>query len=219
MAKKIEKVDRRGLLRLLVIVFSFVLPLILLVVALYITTKTGVIKKEPAEEPTRLEEWLTPNQILNNKRKYHQQKIVIRGKVVLAPVVCQRIECPANDPCCGCPSERNLIIVDEGAALTSETGGQLRLLNSAGEPFCQRHPLSCDYDCQDWSVGAIYDVGGVFFSEPPPWGWKLTLEYYFLVENKNQVRRVGFGESLRNIFQDIKAMLKQLTTSSYYVLQ
>jgi len=218
MAKKIKKIDRQEILRLLVIVFSFVLPLILLVFALYWTTRPGVIKKEPGKKLIRLEEWLTPSQILNNKGKYHQQKIVIRGKVVLAPVVCLRKECPSNDPCCGCPSERHLVIVNQGAVLTSETKGQLRLLNPTGKPFCQRRQGSCDYECQDWLKGAIYDVGGEFFSEPPPWGWRLSLEYYFLVESKNKVRTIGFGESLGNIIKDIKAMIKQLTTTGYYVL-
>lgn len=217
-----QKITWQGILKSLVFLFSFVLPLILLVAALFLTVFTAqqtVVKEEVSEEPILAEEKLVPSLILNNKSKYNQQEIVIRGKVIPAPVVCERKTCPPDDLCCGCPTERNLIIVDEGRGLTPETKGQLRLLDPTGMPFCQRHVTDCDYDCQDWVKGAVYDVSGTFYAEPPPWAWKLALEYYFQVSSKNRVRTIGLGESLGNILEDVKEMFKQLTTSGYYVVQ
>ncbi|PJC28349.1 hypothetical protein CO054_00560 [Candidatus Shapirobacteria bacterium CG_4_9_14_0_2_um_filter_39_11] len=161
---------------------------------------------------------LIPSQILNNKPKYTQQRIIVRGRVSPEPAVCEKKECPTNDPCCGCPSERDLLISDSEAVLTSKTKGVLRLLDPNGKSLCQRQKFSCEYSCQDWVKEAIYDVGGTFYAEPPPPGWKLSLEYYFKVESKNLVKTTSLGESARNVFNDIKEMFKQLTTSGSYVL-
>lgn len=218
MAKKIKKIDKKLLLRWLVIVFTFILPLILVMVSIFIFNKTRRVREKVSEERREAKERLTPSQILNNKPKYNQQKITVRGRVSPGPVVCERKECPPSDPCCGCPSERALIIHDPGVALTSKTGGRLRLVDSDGKQFCQRRQSSCKYHCRDWIERAIYDVRGVFFAEPPPPGWKLSLEYYFQVESKNLVKKVGLGESIGNVFREIKEKIEKLKTSGYYIL-
>lgn len=176
----------------------------------YLKKETGELK--PSEEV------LIPSQILNNKSQYNKQRILVRGRVSEEPAVCEKKECPTSDPCCGCPSERDLLISDSEAILTSKTKGVLRLLGPNGKSLCQRRQGSCEYSCQDWVKGVIYDVSGTFFAEPPPPGWKLSLEYYFKVESKNLVKTTSLGESARNVFNDIKEMFKQLTTSGSYVL-
>jgi len=218
MAKKVKKIDKRVILRMLAVVFSFILPLMLLIVSVFILNKTKRVREKIFEEKIEVKEGLIPSQILNNKPKYNQQRITIRGRVSPEPVVCERKDCPTNDSCCGCPSERNLIIYDSGAVLTSKTGGRLRLSDAEGKPFCHRRQSSCEYHCGDWIKGAIYDVSGMFFAEPPPAGWKLSLEYYFQVESKNLIKRVSLGESIGNILKEIREMVERIKTSGYYIL-
>ena len=161
---------------------------------------------------------LIPSQVLNNKAKYNRQGIVVRGKVFTEPVVCEKKECPASDSCCGCPTERGLSFFDPTAVLTQQAQGKLELLGVNKSRFCQRQPGNCDYHCQDWTLGAVYDVAGVFFSEAPPPGWKLSLDYYFQVESKNLVGTTPFTESATNLFNEIKDTIKNFRTSGSYVL-
>ncbi len=218
MAKKAKKISLKLLLRLIVAFLTFIIPLMLVVVTVYIFNQTRKIKKKVIEKKEVVEEQLTPSQILGNKAKYSQQKIVIRGRVKPEEAVCERRECPADDPCCGCPPEKDLIIYDADVVLTSKTGGRLRLLDSKGKSFCQRRQLKCDYHCQDWIGGAIYNVSGLFYAEPPPPGWKLSLDYYLQVESKELVKRVGFVELLGNLLREIKEMVARIKTSGYYIL-
>ena len=170
------------------------------------------------EEESKVEAKLIPSQVLSNKSAYNQQEITIRGRVSPEPVVCEKEECPLDDSCCGCPTERNLALFDAGKLLTSEEGGLRMLDASTGKPLCTRQLKSCDYLCGDWIKGAIYDVSGKFYAQPPPPGWKMSLEYYFQVEGKNLVKRVSFGESFGNLLSEIKEKLQNWRSSGQYVL-
>lgn len=220
MTKKIKKIKKRRFLVYLAVLIGFVLPLVLVIIGIVVFRITAPpLERIPEEKRVEIEGKLIPSQILLNKSKYHLKTITIRGKVGLAPVVCQQKDCPRDDPCCGCPSERNLVIDDPGRVLTREAKGQLRLLDSNGQPFCHRRQSSCEYDCLDWSKGTVYDVGGEFFASQPPPGWKLSLEYYFLVEDKVVVKRVTPGESAVNMLNEVKRKVQEFFGSGYYVLQ
>lgn len=219
MARKAKKITKRRLFIFLAVFFGFVLPLVLIIAGVFIFRITGAPVKEIAEaERMKAEERLTPSQILNDKFRHNKERLVVRGRVLTEPVVCERKECPGNDPCCGCPPQRNLVIVDAGTVMTSKTQGRLRLLGLAGEPLCQRRESSCDYQCLGWIEGAVYDVSGTFSAEPPPRGWRISLEYYFQVEDKSLVERTAIGQSVGNVFREIREMVKDLGTSGYYVL-
>lgn len=219
MARRAKKITKRRLFIFLAVFFGFVLPLVLIIAGVIFFKITGPPVKEVAEtERMETEERLTPSQILNNKFKYDKERLVMRGRVLTEPVVCERKECPSGDSCCGCPSQRDLVIVDSGTVMTSRTQGRLRLLDLVGSSLCQRRPSSCDYHCPDWVEGAIYDVGGTFSAQAPPPGWKMSLEYYFQVEDKSLVQRTAIGESIGNAFREIREMVKDLGTSGYYVL-
>ncbi|HUS60147.1 MAG TPA: hypothetical protein VMX76_02075 [Nevskiaceae bacterium] len=179
-----------------------------------LTSQTGEMIQEEVETKGSI----IPSQVLNSKAKYTQQNIVIRGRVALERVVCEKKKCPVDDVCCGCPQLRNLVIKDPGKTLTSESEGLLRLLDSKLQPFCQRSKTSCDYDCQDWVDNAIYDVSGLFFAEPPPTGWKMSFDYYFQVEDKEPVKKVGTVDIIKNIFNEAVSKVKEWTTSGSYVL-
>ncbi len=215
---KIEKIDKKSPLRLLAIILVFVLPVALVIVSIFIFRTTKQEKEKVFEEKIETEERLIPSQILNNKSKYNQQRIIVRGRVSTESAVCEKKECPMDDPCCGCPLEIDLIIADAGTILSPKTGGRLRLSNIEGNPFCQRSQLSCEYHCGDWIEGVIYDVGGKFFAEAPPPGWKLSLNYYFQVEDKDLIRERGFGEFIGDVLREIKELVQKFKTSGYYVL-
>lgn len=201
------------------LVFSLVL-LTLVISSIILFRLTGVgpeefLRQEELQpSPTRI----TPSKVLTNRSKYNKERFSIRGKVVFEAVVCERKECPAEDPCCGCSQERNIYLVDSETIITSKTKGRLKLVNSSRKTFCQRQLGSCDYDCQGWGEGAIYDVLGQFFYEAPPPGWSMSLDYYFQVEDKQVVRTIGLEETVDNFIKEIKDTLKKLKTSGYYVL-
>lgn len=150
---------------------------------------------------------LLPSQILNGSAAYNRQKITLRGRVNTAIAVCERKACPAEDACCGCPSQRNLRIDDAEASLIS--GGQkiLTILDARGESFCLRSTTSCDYDCQDWFLGGVYDVRGTFGTDS------------FRVETKTLIKKPNPLDSLGNFLLDIKKKIGGLRTSGSYVLQ
>lgn len=214
----VKKIDTRIILRIMAVIIGVIIPAILLTISASVLRKYKREKEEVFEEKVEVKERLAPSQVLNNKSKYNQSRIVISGRVSPGPVVCERKECPVDDPCCGCPSERDLIIYDPGVVLSPKAEGRLRLLAPQGGSFCRRRVLSCDYDCGDWTEGAIYDVGGVFFAEPPPPGWKLSLEYYFQVESKELVKKVGPKEFIGNLFEEIKNLVEKFKKSGYYIL-
>lgn len=208
-----KRINQQGRLSFRKIILGFLFLLIIFVGLSYFSSP-----KSPPSEEVRKEGNLVPSEVLKNKSTYNGEEIVIRGKVSPAPVVCKQGDCPADDSCCGCPDERDLLIVDSGVILVAKTKERLRLLDYGSQSFCRRLPSSCEYDCQGWLDGAIYDVEGIFFAEPPLAGWGLSLDQYFEVEGKNLVRKAGFQEVLENIFAEIKGMLKSLGGPSFYVL-
>lgn len=203
----------------LVVTVTFALPLLLLLAGVILFVETTVLPKKTSQEAIETKGALAPSEVLNNKARYNQQGIVIRGRISPEPVVCHHQNCPESDPCCGCPSERNLLISDAGVLLRPKTKGRLRILAVGGQSFCRRIPNSCEYDCGDWKKDGVYEARGLFSAEPPPRGWKISLDYYFQAEEKRLVGMISFGTSLENIFQEVSEFFKGLTTTSgSYVL-
>ncbi len=216
---EMSKDTRRKVLTPLIIVFTFVLPLLFLTLGIVIFRTSNRFAQTLREEGVKIEERLTPSQVLKNKSKYHQQKIWLRGQVNLSPIVCEKKECPAEDSCCGCLDERDLYLYDAGTIL--KTGGQEKLKMKdifTGQALCQRETGSCDYDCGDWDKGALYDVYGRFFAEAAPPGWQMSLNYYFEVEDKELVKKINFSENFGNFVNEIKEKLQNWRSSGQYVL-
>jgi hypothetical protein len=185
----------------------------------FLFRKTLPEKKVVREAKVEEEEALLPSKILNNRSQYSEKRVVLRARVLPEPVVCERKECPVTDPCCGCPPERDLIARDPGVVLSPKTGERLKLLDSDGHSFCERGQSDCQYRCPGWSENAIYKISGVFYAEPPPPGWKKSLNYYFQVESKELVSQVGVGEYLGNLAREIREWIEKIKTSGYYILQ
>ena len=213
------KVGRRRFLIPLIVFFSFILPLLFLILGVVIFKTPSKSLPILKEEEKISEERIIPSQVLRNKGKYHQEKFWLRGRVGLSPVVCEKKECPIEDSCCGCPNERDLYLYDAGVILKDSGEEKLKIRDIfTGKPFCQRKTGSCEYDCEDWNKGAIYDVYGKFFAEPPPSGWQKSLNYYFEVENKSLVKKINFLENLTNLGNEIKGKLQGWRSSGQYVL-
>lgn len=211
-----KKFKRREFLIVISILFILVIPAILIVVSATWLGRTWIGPEVVEEE---VPEHIIPTQILADKMKYKDQFLVVRGQVVGEDVVCERKICPQDDPCCGCKSERDLIIVDSGASL-SQSQGRLRLLSSEGKSFCQRKDKSCEYACPDWQVGGIYEVRGTFRAEPPPRGsgLKIYFGYHLEVQEKDLVRTLGFFERARALINDLRNFVASSRTSGYYIL-
>jgi len=212
------KRGRVNLILLLSLVITLVLlGVVILVVIYFNSTSKEFLKrlKTPEEAPSSL---ISPSEVLNKKSFYSGKKITVRGKLAEAPVVCQKKDCPPDDACCGCPWERNLILLDEKGILTSQTKESLRLLDKEGRGFCQRQKGSCQYQCGDWREGGIYEIYGDFWAETPPPGWGKSMDFYFKVEDKKLIKNLGLGGKINLLIQDIKNLFKALKTSGEYVL-
>ncbi len=162
---------------------------------------------------------LKPSQLLADKAAFANQEVTLVGRVVKGPAVCQKKECPENDPCCGCPDDRDLIIYDQNTSFSQSAGGKLQLLNTDSKPFCSRAVGSCDYQCGDWQDGGIYQINGTFFYKKPPPGWNSSFEYHFIVGGKKMLGEVDLSKSATNFWQELKQQFKNLTTSGGYVLR
>lgn len=221
MIQEEEKNKKKLLLAVSAILLGFVLPILVIAVGINIfrVTNNNLKEKNTENSPEiTSEEVIKPSALLNNRSAYNNKRVVVRGRVTREPAVCEKKECPVEDSCCGCPGERNLILADSDTVLTSKNTGRLRLLGQQKESLCKRKPDSCEYECRGWTEGAIYDVTGKFFTETPPPGWKVSLDYYFLVESKSLVRKVGIMDTIGNLFNEIKAQFQKLKTSGSYVL-
>lgn len=210
---------RRVFLTPLIILFSFLLPLMFLFLGVVIFRASNKFAQTlNKEEKVKTEESLSPSQILKEKTKYSQEKIWIRGKVAFSPVVCDKKQC-SDDVCCGCPDQRDLFLYDIGTILNSAGQEKLSLKDVfTGQSFCQRKQGSCDYDCGDWQNNSVYDVYGKLFADTPPPGWQKSLNYYFEVEGKNLIKTVSYLESLKTLFNDFKEKFKGFNTSGQFVL-
>ncbi len=221
MPEEDKKKKKRTALATLAIFFGFVLPVSVLIIGITIFRVNDIGLKPSSSEniqETSSEGVLKPSELLSNRAKHAGKRVVVQGRVSREPAVCEKKECPSDNPCCGCPEERSLILNDSNVVLTSNSGGRLRLLDQEKKPFCFLPAGSCNYECSGWEEGAIYDVTGNFFTETPPPGWKISLEYYFLVENKSLVKSVGILDTIGNLFNEIKAQFYKLKTSGSYVL-
>ncbi|MBL7150601.1 hypothetical protein ISS86_01580 [Candidatus Microgenomates bacterium] len=215
--KNFRIIIKQIFLRLLEFALFFIIPLILLITSVFIVRKVGQIREKISDEKieTETKKELIPSQILNNKSKYSQESITVRGKISPEAVVCERKECPAEDTCCGCPSVKNVVISDAGVVFTPKTKSRLKLLDTKGRPFCQREKSSCDYDCGDWISGAVYDVDGVFYAEPPPLGWRLSLDFYFQVKDKELIKKTGFKDLIGNVLEEIVGLVGKIKAPTY----
>lgn len=173
------------------------------------------------EELKALGEALAPSQVVENKAQYKGKELLIRGKVFQEPTVCEKKECPKEDPCCGCKQERNLVIADHDKAIQDKSIWRLRLMGPGAQAFCQRKENSCVYECPGWKMEAIYDVIGTFFAEPPPVGsgWKVYFDFYFEVENKELVKEESFLDWPGRVVESIKGFINKIRGSAeYYIL-
>jgi hypothetical protein len=211
-------------LKLLKIYYAFSLLLILasVIITLIFAQQRKLErtwKEEAALEKPSVAGILSPSEALNNKSQYAGQRITLIGRVNLAPVVCQKQDCPSEDKCCGCPSDRDLAIKDAGVIFSAKTKELLKMLDKDKKSLCQRQEGGCDYTCPDWVTGGVYEVTGMFYAQSPPPGWKLSLEYYFVPEEKKIVQKqIQFRESLSTLFQEIKTKIQGFQTAGEYVL-
>ncbi|MFC1727524.1 hypothetical protein ACFL0Y_03300 [Patescibacteria group bacterium] len=215
--------EGKSFLKIITTVFSIFLPIALLTAGfafLYMTQ--DAFKDDLSTDIQDTSQYLYPSQVLNNKYRYKDQDLTLRGEVGMESITCRKKDCPEDDSCCGCSQERNVIAIDPGGKILRESGGVFRLLNRRKESYCQRIIDSCDYSCGDWEIGAVYDIDGTFFADPPPRGAGSSLftDYYFEVLDYNQVEGTGFAEKARRLL----SALKDLITGYYgegdrYVLQ
>ena len=199
---------------------TVVIPLLALGFSVFIiyTVKSNLPKRLTVEEEIIPENILTPSQILKEKFIYTDKIIVVRGRVKKEQAVCEKKECPKDDPCCGCPEEINLYLYDAGSSISQQTKSVFRLLDTNLLKPCQRKPLKCEYACGDWENEAIYNITGKFFAEKPPPGLNISFDHYFTVYEKEFAKKPNFGEKLQNIINDIKQFIGKTRTSGSFVL-
>lgn len=159
-----------------------------------------------------------PSEVLANKPKYANKPLIVRGRVSQDKVVCERVECPANDSCCGCPAKKNLIISDADLPFLSDQPRNLPLFGSNEESLCTRKLGSCDYLCPTWQQGQVYDVEGIFSAETPIAGSGIQIwDFYLEVESNRLVPKTESNGWFQGITSNVQELIKQLKTSGYYV--
>jgi hypothetical protein len=217
-----RRITKDGIVKFLLIFTTLVLPGLLLV--------AGVIYYYRTAEENRVEEgeflevqpaYLLPSTVLEDKYKYRGQELVLRGKVKMAPAVCERKECPKGDPCCGCQDYRDLVIEDAETSWLSESSWVMRILDPDRKSFCLRLPDSCDYQCPDWELDGVYEVNGIFVAVPPPQGsaWSAFIDFYFLTEDRTLVAKHGIWERVLNVVSDLRKSVDKFGKTGSYVLQ
>lgn len=213
-----NNLKKKRIIIFLAVFFILILPALLIVISATWLGRTWV-RPEVAEEE-RAAEHLTPKEILTSKSQYKDDFVAIRGRVLMADMVCAKKECPESDPCCGCENERDLLLVDAGTSVLGKQEGRLRLLDKEKQPFCQRQTNSCEYQCPGWQVGEVYEVRGYFRTEPPPRGsgLKIYLDYYLEVEGSRVVGSLSLTEKLKTFFGDLRELIKQGKSGGYYIL-
>jgi len=218
MLKLMAKKERPNLIIILSLIITFASLIVIAWTAIRFNITSRQILKNLKISQEISSKGISPSEALNQKSSYSGKKITLRGRVAEAPVVCQKKECSPDDSCCGCPLERNLVLLDEKGILTSQTKEALRLLDREGKSFCRREKGSCRYQCEDWKKQGVYEIYGEFWAESPPPGWGKSMDFYFKVEEKKLVVSLGLGAKINLLFQDIKNFFKSLKTSGEYVL-
>ncbi len=213
-----KKFKRKKILIFLSVLFIFVIPAILIIASALWLERTWI---RPEVEEELAAEYLIPTKILADKMKYKDETVMVRGRVIEEDMVCERIDCPSDDPCCGCKDERNLLVTDVGSAIITQMPGKLVLLTPEKEVLCQRRRNSCEYECSGWRPGSIYEIKGFFRAEPPPRGTGLRIYfgYYLEVHEKKLERGVGFIEKVIALFSSLKNIIASSRTSGYYILR
>ena len=200
------------------VLFILIIPAILVVLS---ATWLGQSWIRPViEEEELVAEYVSPSEILGDKAQYQDKFIIIQGRVTEEDLVCERKECPPDDPCCGCKHERDLVVSDSGTTVVSQSSGVLRLLGADKESFCQRVSNACHYDCGDWQSGEVYELRGTFRTTPPPPGSGLRIysDSYFEVQEKRLVRTLGIIDQVKSLLIDLKNIIQSTRTSGYYIL-
>ncbi|HUV43084.1 MAG TPA: hypothetical protein VMY36_04270 [Patescibacteria group bacterium] len=200
------------------ILFILIIPAILVVLS---ATWLGQSWIRPVVEEEELSAvYVSPSEISRDKAQYQDKFIVIQGRVTEGDMVCERKECPSDDPCCGCEHKRDLVVSNSGTTVISQSSGNLRLLGPSKESFCQRISNACRYDCGDWQPGEVYELRGTFRTTPPPPGSGLRIysDSYFEVQEKRLVRTLGIVDQVKSLFLDLKNIIQSTRTSGYYIL-
>lgn len=197
-----NKISFLSIVSLVIALFSLVIVVIL---SAFFTIKSreylNRLKTIPSSYP---KEVVKPSDVLAQKGSFSKKMIVVRGKVITTPIVCERKECPPEDPCCGCPSKRDLVMIDADKLIEVRTGESLRLTDQNGESLCYREE-KCQYNCGDWKIRGIYDIYGEFLAEAPPPGWRKYLDFYFRVESKKIVEgEIAFLERINRLIKETK---------------
>lgn len=200
--------------------FTVIIPLLALAFSVFIIyeVRSNLPKRLTLEEEIIPEDILAPSQVLNNKFEYTEKTIVVHGRVQKEQAVCQKKECPSDDPCCGCPEEINLYLYDAESSISQQSKSVFKLLDDNLAKPCKREPLKCEYSCGDWENGAIYNITGKFSAEKPPPGLNISFDHYFTVYDKAFAKKPNFGERFQNTIDDLKKLIEGTKTSGSFVL-
>ena len=211
----------------LIVLLTVVLPLLAVVVGVFLFRTTPfehmpfkVKMRELTSQVavTSEEKVVKPSEVLANKAKYANRKLIVRGKILEDKVVCERRTCPANDSCCGCPPKKNLVIADADLPFLSDVSRELPIFGPEEEPLCTRKQGSCDYDCPGWQLGGVFDVEGTFLAEAPIAGSGIQLwQFHLEVISQRPAPKTETSSFLEEIKGNIQEIIKQLRTSGYYV--
>jgi hypothetical protein len=199
---------------------TVLIPLLALGLSIFIIykIKSNLPKISQTEEAIKEENALSPSDVSENKTKYKDQIITLKGRVEKENAVCQKKECPENDPCCGCPDKINLYLYDSTSSLSQKTKTAFKLVGEKKEELCQRKPLSCSYECKGWQTGSVYNITGKFFAESPPPGLKISFDHYLEVYSKEFSKKPTLSEKIGNLINDIKQFINKTKNSGSFVL-
>lgn len=192
------------LILLVLIIFSFALSSIILI-GISVkdiskpkeTTPVVTLPKPDAINLTGLK----PSNVLSDVLYYSDKDIGVVGQIVYGERVCGQRVCAPDDNCCDCEANRDLIIKDKAGGILDQTG-EIRLYGVERSPLCEKKARSCDYNCQDWTIGGLYEVTGRFIAVKP-YGINISrgyLEYYMEVRDKKFIP-VPTASPKRNILE------------------
>ncbi len=178
-------------LRFIELFFLVILPsLFVLTGVLLIEYNTPKLPKQAALTPidTRSLKGLNPSDILTDVLYYSDKEVNIHGIVVYGEGSCEKRSCPDYDSCCGCSSNRDLILKDTTSNLFNQSG-EIKIFDPGKQSICQRKQDSCDYDCNDWVPGGLYEITGTLVVVRPL-GLTVSrgyLEFYLEVKGKHKI--------------------------------
>lgn len=199
--------------------------LLLLLIPIFWITKTMDDRQKELLEVERVslvdkgEIVFTPLELLATKGTYQGKSIIVRAQVYQEPIVCERITCPEEDKCCGCPGSRDLLAQDFRINSQKEGASEsLKLKDTAGFPLCQRVTNTCNYKCSDWQVGGIYDINGLFSFSGGTTGWNHAANISIKVTNKNLLQVIGFQDNIGRLIDKFSFFIGSINNGGIYVL-